>query len=226
MCFSTTASFTATAFLIPTGIYACKLARQKDSRYLPLGLIPVLFGIQQGFEGIEWLGLLNHQANLIHSAALGFLFFSHWLWLPWLGFAVLMMPEPVRFKKIILAIVVLGFLFGASLYLPFLFVPEQFSVTLTQGSIDYQTPLIYDQFFPRSICRLIYLLIIVVPLWLSPLWSLKIYGGVIALALIATAWLYHYAVISVWCFFAAILSVSIVYILSSLPLSAELFPES
>jgi hypothetical protein len=225
MCFSPSASFTATAFLIPTGIYACQVTIQKDSRYLPFALIPCIFGIQQGLEGMEWLGLINNQADLTQWAALGYLFFSHWLWLPWLGLAVSMMGESVRFRKILWVIIVMGILFGASLYLPFLFSPERFAPIVNQGSIDYQTQLIYDPFIPRSVARLMYLLIVVVPLWLSPSRELKIYGCAIPLALIITAWFYNYAFISVWCFFAAILSVSILYILRSLPLPADLSQE-
>lgn len=221
MCFSATASFTATAFLIPTGIYACKLAIQKDSRYLPFALTPCLFGIQQGLEGIEWLSLTHHQANLAQFAALGFLFFSHWLWLTWMGFSVLMMTEQIKIKTIILGITVLGFLSGASIYLPILFSPERFSATVTHGSINYQ--ILYDQTFPGVLSHLIYLLIVVGPLWLSPSLELKIFGGGLTLALIATYGFYNYAFVSVWCFFAAILSVGIVSILRSPSFSPNLF---
>lgn len=73
MCFSATASFTSTALLIPAGLYACKLAKDTDLKCLPLALIPCFFGIQQGFEGVEWLAIHHHQTDIAHLTALGFL---------------------------------------------------------------------------------------------------------------------------------------------------------
>lgn len=213
MCFSATASFTATAFLVPAGLYACNLAMDKELKYLPLAFIPCAFGIQQGFEGIEWMAIHSNQANIVHLAALGFLAFSHGFWLVWLPLTMFVMERRLWASKVLLATMLLGALFGASLYGPFLLSPGTFSVTAVQGSIDYQTQLIYDQFFPRAISRLIYMLIVLGPLWLSELTSLRVTAGLIALSLVVTYWCYNYAFVSVWCFFAAILSGYIVYVL-------------
>ncbi|NEQ53828.1 MAG: hypothetical protein F6K11_27475 [Leptolyngbya sp. SIO3F4] len=216
MCFSATASFTATSLLIPAGLYACKLAVGINPRYLPVALIPCIFGIQQGFEGVQWLAIHNHQADVGHLAALGFLAFSHWFWLIWLPLAVFFLEQRPWARKVLLGVTLLGALFGMSLYGPFLLSPGAFAVTAAQGSIDYQTRLIYDQFFPRAVSRLIYMLIVLGPLWLSQLTQLKIAGGCIALALVVTYLFYNYAFVSVWCFFAAVLSGYIVYVLRTL----------
>ncbi|MBT9315294.1 DUF6629 family protein [Leptothoe spongobia] len=215
MCFSATASFTATALLIPAGLYACKLAMDIDVRYLPVALIPCLFGIQQGFEGIGWLAIHHNQADIGYLAALGFLAFSHGLWLVWLPLAMFVLEQRPWARKVLLVMTLLGTLFGMSLYGPFVLSPGMFAVTVTQGSIDYQTQLIYDQFFPRAVSRLFYMLIVLGPLWLSQLTQLRIIGGFIALALVITDWFYNYAFVSVWCFFAAILSGYILYFLAS-----------
>ena len=213
MCFSAAASFTATALLIPTGLYACKLAMDVDSKYLPLALIPCIFGIQQGFEGVEWLALHSAQPEIVHIAALGFLAFSHGFWLLWLPLTVFVLEQRPWARKGLLAVILLGTLFGLSLYGPFLLSPNMFAVTAAQGSIDYQTRLIYDQVFPRAVSRLIYMLVVLGPLWFSQLTQLRIAGGFIALALVITYWFYNYAFVSVWCFFAAVLSGYIAYFL-------------
>lgn len=216
MCFSATASFTATALLLPTGLYAGKLAWDCDRKYLPLALIPCMFGIQQGFEGIEWLAIHSQQTDLIRLAALGFLTFSHGVWPMWLPLTMFIVEQQRPWaKKVLLSMTLLGALFGISLYGPFLFSPDTFSVTAVQGSIVYQTQIIYDRLFPRAVSRLIYLLLIVVPLWLSPLIQLRVMGGFLALSLVVAYWFYNYAFVSVWCFFAAILSGYIVYFLNS-----------
>ncbi|MGD1854766.1 MAG: DUF6629 family protein [Leptolyngbyaceae cyanobacterium] len=225
MCFSATASFTAAALLLPTGLYACKLAVECDRRYLPLALIPCMFSIQQGFEGMEWLAIHGQQADLIRLAALGFLTFSHGVWPLWLPLTMFVVEQRPRAKKGLLGMTLLGALFGLSLYGPFLFSPDTFSVTAAQGSIDYQTQLIYDRFFPRSVPRLIYLLLVAMPLWLSPLIQLRVAGGFLALSLVVAYGFYNYAFVSVWCFFAAILSSYIIFFLSS-TVSKPVFEET
>ncbi|MEL7507355.1 MAG: DUF6629 family protein [Cyanobacteria bacterium J06554_1] len=215
MCFSATASFTATTCLIPTGLYACNLAMGTDRRYLPLALIPFVFGIQQSFEGIQWLAIHNQQTDTTRLAALGFLAFSHGFWLVWLPLTMFVLEQRPWGKKLLLTTILLGALFGASLYGPFLLFPGTFTVTAAQGSINYQTQLIYDQFLPRAVSRLIYMLIVLGPLWLSEMPQMRIAGGFIALSLVVTYWFYSYAFVSVWCFFSAILSGYIVYFLHS-----------
>ena len=215
MCFSATASFTAAALLIPMGLYACKRSTDLGRRYLPLALIPCLFGIQQGFEGIVWLAIQNQQADMMQLAALGFLAFSHGVWLVWLPLTMFVLEQRPWAKKLILSVAIFGALFGASLYGPFLLVPDTFTVTAPQGSIEYNTRLIYDQFFPRSVSRFIYMMIVLGPLWLSRLAKLRIAGGVVALSLVVAYWFYNYAFVSVWCFFVAVLSGYILYFLHS-----------
>ena len=219
MCFSATASFTSAALLVPISIYASKIAWSKDSRYLPLALIPLVFGIQQGFEGIFWLLLNDNQANLLRLVALGFLFFSHGFWLVWPSLTALILDHRHWAKKLFLTTTLIGLLFGLTLYVPFLLYPNWLSVTISHGSIDYQTQIIYDRFFSYHITRLIYALIALGPLCLSEPTHLRIFGGLIALSVLFTHWFFDYAFVSVWCFLAAALSVYVTYILYSLPAS-------
>ena len=61
MCFSAEASFTAAAVLLPAGAVAMRRAYQRDRKYLPLATLPVLFGLQQLFEGFVWTA--GHRGN-------------------------------------------------------------------------------------------------------------------------------------------------------------------
>ncbi len=214
MCFSATVSFTASALLIPTGLYACALAINRDRQYFPLALIPCVFGIQQGFEGGVWLAMHHNQADIARLGALGYLAFSHGFWLIWLPLALFFLEQRLWMRKVLMGLALVGTLFGLSLYGPFLLLPDTFAVTIAQGSIDYQTRLLYDQVFPRAVSRLLYMLIVLGPLWLSQLVQLRVAGGFIALSLVVAYCFYNYAFVSVWCFFAAILSGYIVYFLS------------
>ena len=109
----------------------------------------------------------------------------------------------------------MGCLCGVSLYGPFLLYSDWLSVAVTHGSIDYQIHTLYDSFLPRNIASLIYLLIALGPLWLSHLTQIRLMGGVIAASVIVAYWFFNYAFISVWCFWAAIVSLHVAYILHS-----------
>jgi hypothetical protein len=217
MCFSTAASFTTAALLLPLGIYASKIAWFKDSRYLPLTIIPIFFGIQQGMEGMEWLSINSNQADVIRFWALGFLFFAYGFWLVCPAVGMFIIERRPRTRQQLLTIAFIGFFFGVSLYLPLLLYPDWLTVVIRQGSIDYQTRLIYDRFLSRDTIHLIYLAIVLSPLYLSNLDRIKIFAGLIALSMIASTFFFNYAFVSVWCFWSAILSIYIIYIVKVLP---------
>jgi hypothetical protein len=80
MCFSATASFTASTLLLPVGLYCAKKSYEIDKRYLALAAVPFLFGIQQAFEGGLWLAMGESVESRINRMALGFLFFADFFW--------------------------------------------------------------------------------------------------------------------------------------------------
>ncbi|MFZ1026703.1 MAG: hypothetical protein WAN66_10840, partial [Limnoraphis robusta] len=79
MCFSASVSFTAAATLSILGIATLRQTPSKQE--LLLSLFPVLFAIQQGFEGWVWLSLKSDAFLWINeSATYGFLLFATALW--------------------------------------------------------------------------------------------------------------------------------------------------
>ena len=56
MCFSATASFTTALVLIPVGVYCVNKATSLQKSYWLFALMPLMFGVQQFFEGVVWLG--------------------------------------------------------------------------------------------------------------------------------------------------------------------------
>lgn len=217
MCFSAVASFTSAALLVPLGIYASNLAWRKDSRYLSLTIVPIFFGIQQGIEGMEWLSLKSSQPDMIRFFALGFLFFAYGFWLVCPSLAMWIIERRPKVKRRLLTIGLIGLLFGASLYLPLWIYPDWLTIVIFHASIAYQTQLIYDRFLSRDMVHLIYLVIVLSPLYLSNLDRVRFFAGLIALSMIASSYFFNYAFVSIWCFWAALLSLYIVYIVKMLP---------
>lgn len=220
MCFSAVASFTSAALLLPLGIYASKIAWLKDSRYLSLTIVPICFGIQQSIEGMEWLSLQSNQDNqpdIVRFWALGFLFFAYGFWLMGPALAMWIIERRPSVKPQLLTIALIGFLFAISLYLPLFIHPDWLTIVIHKASIVYQTQLIYDRFIDRNIIHLIYLVIVLYPLYLANLDRVRVFAGLIALSMIVSTFFFSYAFVSIWCFWSALLSLYIIYIVTALP---------
>lgn len=221
MCFSASASLTASAFLIPTGIYCIRMALDRetpselmrDREYLALSFIPLFFGIQQAFEGLLWLGFEAHSSTEISFAALGFLFFSHFFWLVWIPCSAFTLEPNLVKKNILFGLTAIGTLYGIFLYFPLLFNPDWLVVSVNHSSIDYQIRLIFDNWLHGQIVVWIYVVLILFPLFFSSLRSINRLGGLLAVSAFLTYFSFSYAFISVWCFFAALISGYVVYML-------------
>ncbi len=215
MCFSAPVSFTASAALLSAGLYSLRLASQHNPRYLPLAAIPIAFGVQQVCEGLVWVGMNGSSATEVRLGAFGFLAFAYWLWLFWAPWSVAIAePNPIV-RRVSWSLGLLGFVYGALLYLPMVFQPAWLAVQVVHHSIEYRTRLVFDPWLSQDIDRLIYALIILIPFALASNPALKGFGATIALSAIASHWLLHQVFVSLWCFFAAILSLFIIWICQS-----------
>lgn len=206
MCFSATASFTLFAGLVPAGIYGMAKARKVNRAFLPFAAFPLAFGIQQGFEGLVWLGLDNDNQALVDIASRGFLFFSHFFWLFWVPLAVWMIETNPNRKRIAAGLTALGFCYGLSIFLPSFLILDRLYMEIINRSLEYRTTLIYEGVINRTALRLFYAAIVVTALFLSSDRRIRIFGAMVAVSLALTYAFFSYAFISVWCFFAAILS--------------------
>ena len=215
MCFSATACFTTGAILVPTGIYTLMKAYRGDKSYLALAAFPLFFGLQQIIEGWLWLAFEQRVDLSIEITAIGYLFFAYFLWPFFVPLAALLVEKNNSRKVLFKIFSIIGFLFGASLYVPLLINPEWLSVTMAKGSILYQPALIYDGIVSRTAVRVFYAIIIAVPLLFSTVTSLRFFGILIFVSVAVSAVFFAYAFVSIWCFFAAILSAYIVYIIHS-----------
>lgn len=202
MCFSATASFTAGTVLLGLGTLTLKSARRP--RELPFAAIPLLFAIQQFSEGVIWL-TFRYEAPQVNAVMTHvYSFFSHVLWPVYVPAAVLLIEPPGRRRRALLGFVAAGVAVGA--YLLYILVAYPIVSRPTGQHIEYISP----HFFALAAMTL-YL----TSTTLSPLLSthriVKVFG-VLALSSFAAAYFFHAAwFISVWCFFAALLS-AVVYL--------------
>ena len=202
MCFSATASFSAGAVLLGIGALALKAARRPCE--WPFAAIPLLFGIQQLIEGVIWLTfsadtpLLNTVMTHLYS------FFSHVLWPVYLPLAVLMIEPPGGRRRTLTALVVAGSAVGA--YLLYVLLAFPVVARPTGRHVEYDSP----HFFAAAVMTLYLVSTTVSPL-LSTLRWVKVFGMLALLSFGAAYYFYATWFISVWCFFAALLS-TVIYL--------------
>jgi hypothetical protein len=197
MSFYATASFSAGTLLLGVGTLTLKSVRRP--RELPFAAIPLLFAIQQLIEGVIWL-TFRYEAPLLNAVMTHlYSFFSHVLWPIYVPLAVLLIEPPGRRRQALIVFVATGLAVGAYL-LYFLVAFPVVSRPIGQH-IEYVSP----HFFAAATMTL-YLMSTTVSPILSTHRMVKVFG-VLALSSFAAAY-YFYAswFISVWCFFAAILS--------------------
>jgi len=212
MCFSATVSFTAAATLLPVGAYCIANTRKADKKWLAFAIYPVAFGMQQALEGLVWNGINQGNSALVDNAAIGFAFFSHFFWLFWVPFSVWLLETNATRRKILLTLTIFGACYGTSIFVPLL-QEGWMTVEVMHHSIVYQATMIYDDYIDRMIIRVIYALQVVTAFLISSNPKVRSFGILIMLSVIAAFATYRYAFVSVWCFFAALLSFYMLYML-------------
>ena len=197
MCFSAPASFTAGVALLIVGAVTTRRARRRAE--LPYALIPVLFGVQQLIEGALWL-TFPVKAPLLNTVLThAFSFFSHVLWPLYMPVAVLLLePTPWR-RKVLVAIALAGAAVG--LYLLYFLVRLSIVAEPSGGHIAYISP----HFYLVTVMGL-YLLGTCVSSIFSSHWSVRWFGAAAFISFVGTYAFYAFWLISMWCFFAALLS--------------------
>ncbi len=210
MCFSATASFTAgTALTVAGGL---TLHKSQGLRELPLALVPLLFGVQQLAEGVLWLSLRHDLPLLRSSSTYFFSIFSHVVWPIFVPFAIVLVETSRRRRNAITVFQVLGLTVGA--YLLYFIVRFPVTARIYGRSIFYDSP----HFFIGGVL-VVYLLATCVSGLFSSHRCINAFG-VLAFVLAVAA--YEVSVttfVSVWCFFAAVLSL-LVYAHFSGPMQA------
>lgn len=198
MCFSASASFVTGSSLLAFGALVVSKARRRAE--LPFAAIPLLFAMQQLIEGMIWLTFRFDAALLNPPLTFAYSLFSHVLWPLYVPFAALLL-EPVRWRrKFLLAFLAAGT--AAGLYLlvnMFLFPIES---RLVGGHIEYTSP----HFYIAPVMAA-YLAGTCLSMLFSSHRLVNVFGAAVLLSFGLSYLIYRQWFISVWCFFAAVLSV-------------------
>lgn len=168
---------------------------------VPFAAIPLLFGIQQIIEGILWLSFDLDAPPLKAVSTYAYSMFSHVLWPILVPISVgLLETRPLR-RKFLAVFQASGIAVG--LYLLYLIVRLPVTATLDRH-IVYASP----HFYQLPVMSL-YLAATCVSCMVSSHSLIRVFGVLALLSFGAAYWVHAAAFFSVWCFFAAILSLTI-----------------
>ena len=213
MCFSATASFTAAGVLGTIGV--ATLRHVREPRTLLFASVPMLFAVHQFSEGMVWLGL-NGQIGKIGLDHVAFLFtlYAQGI-LPFLmPLAVALMEPPGWRRGVILGLTAIGALVCVWDVTGLIFLPSR--CFIDQNSIAYRNHMTGNFWI-----SCLYILATCGALLLSTHRVVNWYGALNVVALTITEIVKQYAFASVWCFYAAIMSVMIYWQFRQLKIDVE-----
>lgn len=208
MCFSATASFGAAAVLGTIGVVSVRKA--SEPVHVPFALIPILFALQQVSEGVLWLSLSHASlAAWKEVAVYFFLLFAQFLWTWYIPWSLYIMEQDKKRRLWLYLTFFLGLccsaMLGFRLYLYGVYAGiEHHHIRYDIGSTETLA----------AISSILYIVSIIVPFFISSVGKIRLPGVLLVISLLATRFFYKEYFISVWCFFAALLSISVIYVLS------------
>lgn len=200
MCFSATASFGSAAVLLIIGGVCIKNSETIPQRLL--SSIPLMLSAQQFLEGIVWISFLNPEYSVWgKSATYGFLIFAQVVWPFFIPFSIMLLEKEQKRKKILLFLTIIGSV--QALFLSYGMLMYSVSSEILHSHIRY------DLDFPPA-NRWFGGALYIIATGISPFFSsnkrLRMVGVIVLCSYLFTRVLYAQNVISVWCYFAALIS--------------------
>jgi len=207
MCFSAEASFAGGVIISAIGV--ATVTKVHKPHQLLFACIPLFFGVQQITEGFLWLTLPNPSyVNLQKVFTYMFLTMAEVLWPLMIPLSVLFMEENKKRRKILWVLLVMGILL--SVYYTYCL----FSFTVTPKIMGYHID--YNHSYPYSlglVAFAVYIVASITPLFVSSIKRTHLLGVLMALSCAVTVLFFTQYLTSVWCFFAALISGIIFWIL-------------
>jgi hypothetical protein len=210
MCFSASASFGAGIVLAAISIASIKKAQKPSQIYF--ASIPIIFCVQQVAEGFLWLALTKPvYAPLEHITTYIFLFFAQVVWPLWIPYATLKLEKEEKEKNFQRVLLGIGLL--VSSFLGYCLVSYSVEAKIIGYHITYlqDYPIVFGGYGD-----LLYIIATIAPPLFSNIKKMWLLSITIIISYIITKIFYVDYIISVWCFFSSIISISILIIMDEI----------
>ena len=176
--------------------------------------MPLFAGFQQLLEGGVWMGVNAGDPNTTLVNALGYIFFTWFMWPFWIPVATyLLEPPESRRKPLMLAMAVAGLAFGLALYIPHLLNPDWVEVSVNRDSLAYEGTMILDYLMPRPMTYFIYLFLIIAPPAISTYLHMRWFALTLVAVVVVDILFLRYAYISFFCILAGLGTLHLIYII-------------
>lgn len=212
MCLSAEVSFATAAVLVPSGNATIFQTIRKDVRYLAIGTLPLLFGLQQFTEGLVWMAGAAGDTALTSQYSLVYMFFTWIVWPIWVPLSAYAIESGGR-RRILIPFIMAGAMLGGLQYLPYFAHQGWLTTSFYDWSVRYQDINLLDFLIPRTATYAIYLTLVIVPFLLVRDREVNIFGLLVMAVVVVTYVFFSYAYISVFCFGAAIISFHLIYMI-------------
>ncbi len=200
MCFSANASFGAGIVLSVIGVISLKKV-QTPSQII-FASIPLIFAVQQITEGFLWLSFSNPAFSSIHIfTTYLFLFFAQVVWPVWVPLSIYKLEKNEQRKKGQKILLGIGTI--VSVYLGYCLMVYNVEAKIIGYHISY------EQDYPAFLSLYggaLYVISTIAPPLASSIKKMWIVGSAILISYIVTTIFYEDYIVSVWCFFASIIS--------------------
>ncbi len=203
MCFSSHVSFGAAAILAIIGLLSIKKAKTRNEKLL--ATTPLFFAVQQAIEGVFWLDYHRHLSPIITNLAkYGFLFFAMLFWPIWIPFVMYKLEKQELRKSILGTFLMCGILLVC--YFVWQMGCAGGQAWIENHHVTYDIGLTEWQYY---ITGIIYAIVTIGSMFVSSIPFMWSFGIATLIALLISFIFYKFWLISVWCFFCAILSILI-----------------
>ena len=201
MCFSATANFVGSAGLAAVGVLT--LSRVEHRREIPFASLPLLFALHQFIEGFVWLGLYGDiSSNSLHLAGWLYMLYAQGILPILVPLGVYLIEPGTKRKRMVLPFVVVGVALG--LYILWALFAYDTRIAAKAHSVVYDNPGTHN-----AIIGILYVVVTCGAMFFSG------YRYIVGLAaanlagLLVVMFVKQYAFTSVWCAYAAVISVMI-----------------
>jgi hypothetical protein len=215
MCFSASASFIAGSVLAVAGL--ASISQVRKPAHLLFACIPLIFAIQQVCEGFVWLSLSDTGFSGWHTfAKYAFLIFAQVIWPFWIPLAFLSIERLSERRKIIRYFLFAGIAVSIMLTWRLIFSPAIAQIDGCHISYNIGTTTVL-----QIVTGVLYIAAIVIAPFFSS-WKRAVTLAVVnVVSLVITQVFFEAYLVSVWCFFAAVQSVLVFFIMREIKRTPE-----
>jgi len=205
MCFSAGASNTAGVLLTFAGTETLRKVHKPSQ--IVFASIPLFFAFQQFSEGVVWLTIPHKgYADLQVLATYTFLVMAQFIWPILVPLSVLLMEKNKTRKKALWSLLVVGIM--VAFYYLYGLIVYHAHAEISYMHINYKSS--FQSPFP-NIPTAFYLIATLAPVFVSSVKRAYILGIIIGLSAMVSVIFFTECLISIWCFFAAVVSFIIYY---------------